>query len=213
MHIKGKRSVSSRRWLDRQLKDVFVQRAKSENYRSRAAFKFIEINEKYNLLSSARSVIDLGAAPGGWSQVISRYIDQNKAKVENIIAVDLLKFAPLPHVTQVFGDFTDAEIQHQIISQLHSSADLIISDMAPSTTGSQQTDHLRIMALLDEVLLFADEHLSEHGNFVAKIFQGGSERSYVGNLRKIFKKVSFFKPKASRSESVEIYLVALDRVG
>lgn len=195
------------------MRDVFVQKAKSENYRSRAAFKFIEINEKYNLLSSAHNIIDLGAAPGGWSQVISRYIDQNKAKVENIVAVDLLKFAPLPHVTQIIGDFTNIEIQHRIISQLHSSADLIISDMAPSTTGNQQTDHLRIMSLLDDTLLFVDEHLSGHGNFVAKIFQGGSERTYVENLRKIFKKVSFCKPKASRSESVEIYLVALDRIG
>ena len=212
MHITGKHSVSSRRWLDRQANDVFVQKAKESGYRARSAFKLIEIDEKYQLLKQAHHVVDLGAAPGGWSQVISRKIDQEICKVEKIVGVDLLNFAPLPHVIQIIGDFTNADVQQKIIEALGCKADLVISDMAPSTTGNQKVDHWKIMGLLDNVSLFLDDNLAPHGNFVAKIFQGSDAPKYIESLKARFKKVCYFKPKASRSESVEIYVVAIDKV-
>lgn len=213
MHITGKHSVSSRRWLNRQANDFFVHKAKENGYRARSAFKLIEMDEKYHLLRNAHNIVDLGAAPGGWSQVISKQIDQGICKAKNIVGVDLLKFAPLPHVFQIVGDFTEPVIQQRIIEVLEGkTADLVISDMAPSTTGNQQVDHWKIMGLLDNVSLFLEDNLARHGNFAAKIFQGGDSQKYVESLRKRFKKVTYFKPKASRAESVEIYVIAIDKM-
>ena len=211
MRWTGKHSVSSQRWLDRQAKDCFVRKAKESGYRARSAFKLLEIDEKYHILKQARSIIDLGAAPGGWSQVISQKIDQGVCKATKVVGVDLLNFSPLPHVIQIIGDFTNGDIQKHIIEELDGKADLIISDMAPSTTGNRQVDHWKIMGLLDSVFLFLDSHLIQHGNFVAKVFQGSDTQRYIESLKQCFKKVTYFKPKASRSESVEIYVIALDK--
>lgn len=212
MKITGKHTLSSRRWLDRQANDVYVKQSKQDGYRARSAYKLIEINKKYKILNTARNVVDLGAAPGGWSQVISEASEHPCSKISHIVGVDLLKFDPIFKVDQIIGNFTDAEVQAQIIELLDGqNPDLVVSDMAPSTIGQKQTDHLRMMALLDEVSYFLVENLALHGNFVAKIFQGSDERRYINELKNMFKKVDFFKPKSSRSESVEIYVVALDK--
>lgn len=211
MHWTKKHSVSSQRWLERQAKDFFVKKAKGNGYRARSAFKLLEIDEKYHILSKAHSIIDLGAAPGGWSQVISQKIDQGACKATKVVGVDLLNFAPLSHVFQIIGDFTNFDVQRQIIKELDGKADLIISDIAPSTTGNRQVDHLKIMGLLDSVSVFLDSHLVQHGNFVAKIFQGSDAQRYTESLKQRFNKVTYFKPKSSRLESVEIYVIALDK--
>ena len=212
MKIKGNYSASSRAWLNRQMKDPFVLQSKKDGYRARSAYKLIEIDEKYHILENASRILDLGAAPGGWSQVISRKITQQKLKAEKLVSVDLLSFDPLPHVTQIIGDFSQLETQAKIIAEFgDQKPDLIISDMAPSTTGNRTTDHLKIMSILYDVYEFVVQNLCMHGSFAAKIFLGGEENDYIKLLRKHFKKVVFFKPKSSRSESVEMFIVALDR--
>lgn len=211
MRFKEKLSESSKRWLSRQHSDVFVSRAKQNGYRARSAFKLIEIDEKFGFLRDAQCIIDLGAAPGGWSQVISERIDLGQCSAKKVIGVDLLDFKPIKHVVNVKGDFSELDTQALIVNMLGQKADLVISDMAPSTTGNRQLDHLRIMSLLDDVFCFLVNVLALHGNFVAKIFQGGGEREYVDRLKVHFNKVVYFKPKASRSESVEIYVVAIDK--
>ena len=212
MKISGKHSLSSRRWLNRQANDCYVKKAHQEGYRARSAYKLLEINKKYNLLNTATNIIDLGAAPGGWSQVISIASQHKCSKIENIVGVDLLPFEPIANVKQIQGDFTTTMVQEKILHLLGGQQpDLIVSDMAPSTIGHRQTDHLRMMALLDNVLEFVDINLKTNGNYVAKIFQGSEEQAYINQLKQKFKKVVFFKPKSSRAESVEIYIIALGR--
>lgn len=212
MKITGKHSLSSRRWLDRQASDFYVKQSKHDGYRARSAYKLKEINEKYKILNNAINVVDLGAAPGGWSQVVSQASEHVCSRIKHIVGVDLLPFDPIYKVDQVQGDFTNENVQKEILKLLDGNKpDLIISDMAPSTIGHKQTDHLRMMALLDEVACFVEENLIIHGNFIAKIFQGSDEQRYINGLKSIFRKVVFFKPKSSRSESVEIYIIALDR--
>lgn len=212
MHIKGKRSKSSRNWLNRQVNDFYVKKSKREGYRARSAYKLIEINEKYKFLNNAINVVDLGAAPGGWSQVVSEHSMHEKSKIKNIVAVDLLDFDDIDGVSRIIGDFTQEETQNQILNLLNGEKpDLIISDMAPSTIGHRQTDHLRMMSLLDEVFYFIESNLCNSGNFITKIFHGSEEKKYIDQLKCIFEKVSFFKPKSSRSESVEIYIIASSR--
>lgn len=209
MQIKGKRSKSSRNWLNRQVNDFYVKKSRKEGYRARSAYKLIEINEKYKFLNNAINVVDLGAAPGGWSQVVSEHAKHERSKIKNIVAVDLLNFDDIDGVSKIVGDFTKEETQNQILYLLNGeNPDLIISDMAPSTIGHKQTDHLRMMALLDEVFYFIESNLKESGNFIAKIFQGSEEQKYIDQLKSVFEKVSFFKPKSSRAESVEIYIIA-----
>lgn len=205
MKISGKRSLSSRLWLNRQLNDPYVKRAHDEGYRSRATYKLIEIDEKFHLISRAKCIVDLGAAPGGWSQ----YLSEKSESTTKIAAIDLLKFAPLEKVQQFIGDFEDVNNQNAIIEYLGQKADLIVSDMAPATSGHSQTDNLRIMRLVKSAYAFAEKVLAENGVFVTKIFQGGTEKNFVELLKKSFKQVHFFKPKASRSLSVEIYVVAI----
>ena len=205
VRIKGKRTLSSRMWLSRQLNDPYVKEAKKRNFRCRAVFKLMEIEEKFRLISSARYIVDLGAAPGGWSQLLS----ERSHPDANIVAVDLLQFDELPRVKAIIGDFEDESIKTQIHDLLGSKADLIVSDMAPATTGNAATDHLRIVNLMYTVIEFSKTILSRHGNLVMKIFHGGEERKLVECLRQHFSSVHFFKPKASRSESAEIYLIAL----
>lgn len=205
MHIKGNKSLSSRLWLDRQMNDPFVKQAHKEGFRSRAAFKLQEIDDKFRLIKNSKCIVDVGAAPGGWSQLLS----QRSSDDTKIAAIDLLKFAPIDKVTQFFGDFEDEQNQQKIIEYLGQKADLIVSDIAPSTTGHSQTDHLRMMRLVNSVYGFAENVLKENGAFVSKIFQGGQEKPFLDLLKRNFQKASFFKPKSSRSLSVEIYVVAI----
>lgn len=204
MKITGKRSLSSRLWLNRQLHDPYVKRAHEEGYRSRAAYKLIEIDEKFHLIKKAKCIIDLGAAPGGWSQ----YLSEKSDVMAKIAAIDLLRFAPIEKVQQFIGDFEEQSNQNAIVEYLGQKADLIVSDMAPATLGCPQTDHLRIMRLVQSAYQFAENMLTNNGAFVAKIFQGGTEKDFVDQLKKSFRHVQFFKPKASRSLSVEIYVIA-----
>jgi 23S rRNA (uridine2552-2'-O)-methyltransferase len=205
MKIFGKMSQSSRLWLNRQNNDIYVKKAICDGYRSRAAYKLIEIDDKFHLVKGAKRIVDLGAAPGGWSQVLA----QRASEDAKIAALDLLTFSPIDGVEQFEGDFEEEAVQNIIIEYLGGKADLIISDMAPATVGHRQSDHLRIMRLVESAYFFAQNFLQNGGSFVAKIFQGGEERSFFESVKKNFQKTCFFKPKSSRKESVEIYIVAI----
>ena len=196
------RSGASQRWLTRQLNDPYVRAAQEQGWRSRAAFKLIELDERFHLLRSGARVVDLGAAPGGWTQVALR----RGASV--VVAVDLLEINPIPGATLLRADFADAALEEQIKSALQGPADLVLSDMAPNTTGHGATDHLRIMALADAALAFGLEVLAPGGGFVAKVFQGGSERAMLTAMKQRFAAVRHAKPPASRKESRELYVVA-----
>jgi 23S rRNA (uridine2552-2'-O)-methyltransferase len=206
MQIKGNRSLSSRLWLDRQVNDPYVKKAHADGYRSRAAFKLIEMDEKFHLTAKAKLIVDLGAAPGSWSQVLSRRTSPDT----KICAIDLLHFDPIDNKVQQFvGDFEDETNQSAIMNYLNGKADLVVSDMAPSTIGHAQTDHIRIMQLASIAHSFAMDVLKKNGTFLTKIFQGGNEKLFAEKLKKDFQKVCFFKPKSSRSLSSEIYIIAM----
>ncbi len=195
------RKISSKKWLERQLNDPYVRRAQAEGMRSRAAYKLLEINEKTELLTPGLRVVDLGAAPGGWSQVAA-------ARNCRIVALDLLDMDPLPGVTFLKMDFMDDEAPEALKTALGGPADLVLSDMAPNTSGHKATDHLRIMALVEAAAAFAGQVLAPGGAFVAKVFQGGAEQTLLAGLKRDFSKVRHVKPPASRKESAEQYLVA-----
>ncbi len=205
MQIKGKMSLSSRLWLDRQLNDPYVKLAHKEGYRCRAAYKLQEIDEKFKLIKKSKCIIDLGAAPGGWSQLLAQKSSSNA----KIVAIDLLNFQPIDKVKIFIGDFEDSQNQKNIKEYLGEKADLIVSDMAPSTIGHAQTDHLRIMRLVSTAYDFVQEMLQPGGSFIAKIFMGGQEKSFLEKMKKDFSVATFYKPKASRSLSVEIYVVGI----
>lgn len=196
------RSGASQRWLARQLNDPYVRAAKDQGWRSRAAYKLLELDERFHLIGKGARVVDLGAAPGGWSQVA---ISRGAAKV---VAIDLLQMEPLAGVTMVQADFSAEETEARLIEALGGKADLVLSDMAPNTTGHAATDHLRIMALAELALDFALVVLAEGGGFVAKVFQGGTEREMLTRLKQHFASVKHAKPPASRKESSELYVVA-----
>ena len=196
------RTGASQRWLTRQLNDPYVQAAKQQGWRSRAAFKLSELDERFHLIRRGTRVVDLGAAPGGWTQVA---VLRGAARV---VAVDLLPMDPVPGSELLAGDFTEPTIQAQLIGILGGKIDLVLSDMAPNTTGHTATDHLRIMALAEAALEFAVEVLAEGGAFVAKVFQGGAERQILDRLKQRFAAVRHAKPPASRKESSELYVVA-----
>jgi len=209
-----RRSTSSNRWLQRQLNDPFTARAKLEGYRSRAAFKMIEINEKFKILKPGMKIVDLGAAPGGWSQVAASIIYKNPAtEVEkpSIVAIDLLEITPIPGVICIQKDFYDNDTQSMIRELLGSDADLVMSDMAANTTGHNATDHLRIMALCEEAAEFALTILKPGGHFIAKIFRGGAENELLNRLKQNFGTVKHFKPNSSRKDSSEFYVIAMDK--
>lgn len=196
------RKISSVRWLQRQLNDVYVQRAQEEGYRGRAAYKLIELDDRFSLIRKARRVVDLGAAPGGWSQV---------AKLRgaaNVVGVDLLPVEPIDGVTFLEMDFTDQAAPLAVMELLDGAPDLVMSDMAANTTGHPATDHLRIVALVELAAEFAIQTLAPGGHFVAKVFQGGSEGELLKLLKANFDSVRHFKPDASRSESAETYVIA-----
>ena len=201
------RSVASQRWLSRQLNDPYVVAAKAQGWRSRAAFKLIELDERFHLIRPGMRVVDLGAAPGGWSQVA---VKQGAASV---VGVDLLPVDPIGGAAMLVGDFSDVEVQDRLVEMLGGKADLVLSDMAPNTTGHGATDHLRIVALAEAAVGFALEVLAEGGGFVAKVFQGGAERTVLEALKRHFASVRHAKPPASRKESSELYVVSQFGVG
>lgn len=197
------RSASSTRWLERQLNDPYVRRAKAENYRSRAAYKLLELDERFGLLKGVTAVVDLGIAPGGWSQVVRRR--SPKAKV---VGIDLLPADPIEGVEILEMDFMDEKAPDRLKLALGGPADLVLSDMAANTVGHPQTDHLRTMALIEAALEFAKEVLRPGGAFVAKVLAGGADSQLVAELKRQFSSVKHAKPPASRKGSPEWYVVA-----
>ena len=198
------RTTASQKWLERQLNDPYVRAAQASGYRSRAAFKLLEIDDKVRLLKPGARVVDLGAAPGGWTQVSLERI----APGGRVVALDLLAMDPVSGAIVLQGDFQDAAAEQAVLAALAGQADLVLSDMAPNTTGHNATDHLRIMALAEAAYHFAAEVLAPGGAFVAKVLQGGAEKSLLTLLKRDFAQVRHAKPPASRSDSAEIYVVA-----
>lgn len=197
------RKPSSTRWLERQLNDPYVRRAKAENYRSRAAFKLIELDERFGLLKGAKAVVDLGIAPGGWSQVVRRKVPQGR-----VVGIDLLPTDPIEGVSILQMDFMDETAPDRLKEELGGEADLVLSDMAANTVGHQQTDHLRTMALVEAGLLFATEVLRPGGAYVAKVLAGGADNQLVAEMKRHFTTVKHAKPPASRKDSSEWYVIA-----
>ncbi|MCB9988191.1 MAG: RlmE family RNA methyltransferase [Rhodospirillales bacterium] len=195
------RKTSSKRWLERQLNDPYVREAERQGLRSRAAFKIMEMDDKLDMFKSGQVVIDLGAAPGGWSQ----YAADKGCKV---VAIDLLPMDELAGVTFFQMDFTDDDAPETLIRATGEGVDIVMSDMAPNTIGHKQTDHIRIMALVEMAYDFATQVLKPDGTFVAKVFQGGAENTLLAQMKKDFKTVRHIKPPASRKESSEQYVVA-----
>ncbi len=196
------RSQASSRWLARQLNDPYVVAAKQQGWRSRAAFKLLELDDKFKLIRKGIRVLDLGAAPGGWTQVAV------KRGAAFVLAVDLLPIDPIHGAAIVQGDFADPDMPVRLAAELGGGADLVLSDMAPNTTGHASTDHIRIVALAEMALDFAIGVLSPGGAFIAKVFQGGSEKPLLDALKQNFASVRHAKPPSSRKESSELYVVA-----
>jgi len=195
------RTPSSRAWLERQIADPFTAEARARGYRSRAAFKLIEIDERFHLIRRGARVIDLGCAPGGWLQVAAE-------RGAVMVGVDLLETAPVTGATILRADFTEEGCAERLIACLGAAPDLILSDMAPNTTGHQRTDHLRIVALIEAAATFALDTLKPGGTLLAKAFQGGETAEIATRLKIAFAEVRHLKPKASRAESSELYLLA-----
>ena len=197
------RKQSSTRWLERQLNDPYVSRAKAENYRSRAAYKLLELDERFGLLRGAKAVVDIGIAPGGWSQVVRRRVPQGR-----VVGIDLLPTDPIEGVSILQMDFMDETAPDRLKEALGGEADLVLSDMAANTVGHQQTDHLRTMALVEAGLLFATEVLRPGGAYVAKVLAGGADNQLVAEMKRHFATVKHAKPPASRKDSSEWYVIA-----
>ena len=203
----GKRKLSSKLWLERQLNDPYVAKARREGYRSRAAFKLIEIDDKYRFLKSGMTVVDLGAAPGGWSQIAAKRVGSpEKGKV---IAIDLLEMGEIPGVTFAQLDFLDADAPEKLLAMMGGRADVVMSDMAANTTGHRKTDQLRIVGLVEAAALFASEVLNPGGTFLAKVFQSGADAELVAQLKRDFASVRHVKPASSRQDSSERYVLAM----
>ncbi len=208
LHKTGGRTQSSKQWLERQLNDPYVAAAKREGYRSRAAYKLEEIADKYGFLKPGGVVVDLGAAPGGWSQVAAKRVKSEEERGV-VVALDILPFEAIPGVIVLQQDFSEPEADGRLLEALAGRrADAVLSDMAAPTTGHRQTDHIRIMGLAEEALAFALKVLAPGGAFLAKVFQGGSEKSLLVLLKRDFAVVRHVKPKASRAESPELYVLA-----
>ena len=198
-----KRTASSTRWLQRQLNDPYVKQAKAEGYRSRAAYKLIELNEKFDLLNGVTRVVDLGIAPGGWSQVVRKL----KPKA-HVVGIDLLEVEPIEGVAIFQMDFMDEEAPAVLENALGGKADLVMSDMAANTVGHKQTDHLRTMGLVEAGAWFAIENLAPGGTYLAKVLAGGTDNEMLKLLKQHFKTVKHAKPPASRKGSSEWYVIA-----
>jgi 23S rRNA (uridine2552-2'-O)-methyltransferase len=202
------RSASSTAWLSRQLNDPYVAEAKRLGYRSRAAFKLIEVDDRFHVLKRGARVVDLGAAPGGWTQVAAKRIGAEEGRGK-LVAADILAMEPVAGAAVLQLDFLDAAAPPRIIAELGGQADAVLSDMAAPTTGHAATDHLRIVALAETAYDFAQEVLAPGGAFIAKVFQGGAEGALLAALKRDFATVRHAKPPASRGESAEVYVVAL----
>ncbi|MCP5412301.1 MAG: RlmE family RNA methyltransferase [Alphaproteobacteria bacterium] len=196
------RTASSRQWLQRQLNDPYVAAARQKGYRSRAAFKLVELDSKYRFLKKGARVLDLGAAPGGWSQVAAQ-------RGATVVAADVLEMESLPGVTVLQADLTDPDVPGQLKDALGGPADLVLTDMAAPTTGHRATDHIRTIALVEIALDVALDVLKPGGAFVGKVFQGGATGDLLARMKRHFREVRHVKPPASRAESVELYVVAL----
>ncbi len=199
-----RRTLSSRTWLERQIRDPYVARAKREGFRSRAAYKLAEIDDKYRLLKPGTRVVDLGATPGGWSEIAARRIGAGG----RVLAIDILDMKPIAEVEFLKLDFLDHTAPQRLKDLLGGRADLVLSDMAANATGHRQTDHLRIMALAEAAAHFAQEVLAPGGSFLCKVLQGGTEAALLAELKRDFASVKHVKPPASRSDSAELYLLA-----
>lgn len=199
-----RRKVSSTRWLERQLNDPYVALAKQNGYRSRASFKILEIDEKFKIFKKGFKVLDLGSAPGGWSQVVSKKVGK-----DNVLAVDILDMAHIDGVKFIQQDFLAPEADSRIMDEIGGEKyDVVMSDMAANTTGDKSIDHLRTSALVEQAFNFALKVLKSGGVFVAKVFQGGTEPELFKIMKQKFKSVKHFKPDSSRKESVEMYVIA-----
>lgn len=226
-----RRSNASARWLQRQLNDPYVAEAKKRGYRSRAAFKLLELDQRYGFLKRGQTIVDLGCAPGGWTQVAVQIVGLNKAAANRtdddssstndtktieqkdpaprVIGIDLLQSEPVAGAEMLEGDFMDPDAPDRLKAFLNGKVDVVLSDMAANTTGHAQTDHLRIVGLAEAALEFAEEVLAPDGAFVTKVFAGGADGALLTRLKKNFRKVAHFKPPASRKESAETYVVAM----
>ena len=203
----GKRKLSSKLWLERQLNDPYVAQAKREGYRSRAAFKLVEIDDKYRLLKPGMTVVDLGAAPGGWSQVAAKRVGSAGGK-GRVIAIDLLEMPEIPGVQFAQLDFHADDAPEKLTAMLGGRADIVLSDMAANTTGHRKTDQLRIVGLVEIAAAFASEVLNPGGAFLAKVFQSGADADLLAQLKRDFATVRHVKPAASRQDSSERYVLA-----
>jgi len=204
---KGRRTLSSKQWLERQLNDPYVARAKREGYRSRAAFKLIEIDDKYHVLKPGMRVVDLGAAPGGWSQVAAKRVGAAEGRAR-VVAIDLLPMDPVAGVEVLELDFLDVAAPERLKALIGGGADVVLSDMAANATGHRATDHLKIMALVEAAADFARDVLNPGGVFLAKVLQGGTEAALLADLKRGFTSVRHVKPAASRPDSAELYVLA-----
>ena len=198
------RTASSRAWLERQINDPYVARAKREGFRSRAAYKLAEIDDKFHLLKPGARVVDLGAAPGGWSEIAAQRVGPSG----RVVALDILEMKPIARIDFLQLDFLDETAPTKLKTLLGGKADAVLSDMAANATGHRQTDHLRIMALAEAAALFAREVLAPGGAFLCKVLQGGTEAALLAELKRDFETVKHVKPPASRSDSAELYLLA-----
>lgn len=198
------RKTSSTRWLQRQLNDPYVAQAQRDGYRSRAAYKLIELNDRFRFLRPGLRVLDLGAAPGGWTQVAVQQV-----KGAKVVAMDILEMDHMSDATILLGDIYDEDAPQQLTAALGGQADVVLSDMAPSLSGHAKTDHLRTMALVEAAYDIALQVLAENGTFVAKVFQGGTETDLLADMKRRFATVRHAKPPASRAESSEMYVVAM----
>jgi 23S rRNA (uridine2552-2'-O)-methyltransferase len=200
--------LSSKLWLERQLNDPYVVAAKRDGLRSRAAYKLQEIDDKYHLLKPGAIVVDLGAAPGGWSQIAAERVKAVEGKGA-VVAIDLTAVTPIAGVEFMEADFLEERAQTRLLTLLQGrKADVVLSDMAAPSTGHRQTDHLRIMGLCEEALYFAKTVLAPDGAFLAKVLRGGTEHALLDGMKRDFKTVRHVKPKASRSDSAELYVLA-----
>lgn len=204
---KNKRTHSSHQWLSRQLNDPYVRKAHAEGYRSRAAFKLLEIDDKHKILKRGQRVVDLGAAPGGWSQIAADRVGSAKGQGK-VVAIDLLDIEPISGVEFAQMDFNDDDAPERLKEMLGGQADVVLSDMAANTIGHRQTDHLKIVALVEMAAEFAREVLAPGGSFIAKVLQGGTEGELLASLKRDFKVVKHIKPPASRKDSAELYVLA-----
>ena len=198
---------SSQLWLQRQLNDPYVVRAKREGYRSRAAFKFLELDDKFHLLKHGQRIVDLGAAPGGWSQIAAQRVGSVGGKGK-VVGIDLLEIEPIPGVDLAVMDFNDADAPERLKAMLNGLADGVLSDMAANTTGHKMTDHLKIIGLAELAIEFARQVLVPGGFFLCKLFQGGETVELINLLKRDFATVRHVKPQASRADSAEMYVLA-----